>query len=383
MVSDTVRSLGVAAEGSMAFFESADVAAGPGELRVETCYTGLSAGTELSVLKGTNPYLHARWDPDLRAFVEGEPTQRYPVRSMGYMEVARVAESRSPAVGPGALVAMAYGHRTAYVADPTRELVVGLPDGFDPVLGVYVAQMGPICANGLLYAAADLVGPQVNALGDGVAGRRILVTGGGVVGLLTGLYARAHGAEAVAVADTTPQRLAAAEALGLTPVDERAGPAWRWCKQRWRHGPGDRGADVVFQCRGNPQVLAAALRALRPHGTVIDLAFYQSGAPQLNLGEEFHHNWLTIRCAQIGRPPRGVQGWDRRRLSQETIALLCDHGRVVREQLVTDVVPLEEAPQLMAEVAARRRHVLTAVFAVEAPLGDSLTTSSRPSRRTG
>lgn len=76
-------------------------------------------------------------------------------------------------------------------------------------------------------------------------------------------------------------------------------------KTRWRHGPGDRGADVVFQCRGQAASLALALRVLRPQGAVVDLAFYSDSAGEVRLGEEFHHNGLAVRCAQIGRVPRG------------------------------------------------------------------------------
>ena len=50
---------------------------------------------------------------------------------------------------------MAYGHRTGYAADPLRDRFVALPADLDPLLGIYVAHMGPICANGLLHAAAD------------------------------------------------------------------------------------------------------------------------------------------------------------------------------------------------------------------------------------
>ena len=92
--------------------------------------------------------------------------------------------------------------------------MVPLPDGLDPVLGVYVAHMGPICANGLLHAAADAVGGPVRSLADGVAGRRVLVVGAGVVGLLTGLLARHHGAAEVVAVDVTPDRLAAAKPSG-------------------------------------------------------------------------------------------------------------------------------------------------------------------------
>lgn len=60
---------------------------------------------------------------------------------------------------------------------------------------------------------------------------------------------------------------AAAEFRG-SDVDERAEEPWRWCKSAWRHGTGDRGADLVFQCRGRPLVLHEALRSLGPQGTV-------------------------------------------------------------------------------------------------------------------
>jgi threonine dehydrogenase-like Zn-dependent dehydrogenase len=132
---------------------------------------------------------------------------------------------------------------------------------------------------------------------------------------------------------------------------------------RWRHGPADHGADVVFQCRGRSEALATALRVARPQGTVVDMAFYTGGADGVRLGEEFHHNGLTLRCAQIGRVPRGLDPtWDRHRLSVETLRLLHLRGEDIRRVLVTDVEPLAEAPALLMDIAVRRRHVLTAVL---------------------
>jgi threonine dehydrogenase-like Zn-dependent dehydrogenase len=258
---------------------------------------------------------------------------------------------------------MRYGHADSHTAGPD-EFFVPLPPGLDPVLGVLVAHMGPICANGVLHAAADArPGPDPD-LADGVRDRRVLIIGAGVVGLLTGLFARHHGAAEVAVVDPTAERLAAAARLGLTPLDETAVPSWQWAKERWVHGPADRGADVVFQCRGQASSLATALRCLRPQRTVIDLAFYQGGAEEVRLGEEFHHNGLGIRCAQIGRVPLGTdRAWDRRRLAAATVDLLMGRGEAVREALVTDVVPIEDAPGVVADIAARRRHALQVVFA--------------------
>jgi threonine dehydrogenase-like Zn-dependent dehydrogenase len=364
----TARSLGIEQPWRMAFYTLEDGPVADGRFRVETVSTGLSTGTELSWYKGTSPYLSATWDERLGVFRPGTPSVRYPIRSLGYMEVGRVVASRSRAVTEGQLVAMAYGHKTGHTADPATERFVPIPADLDPVLGVYVAHMGPICANGLLHATADTAGSGALQLGDGVRGRNVLVTGGGVVGLLTGLFAAHHGAAAVVVSDPTPQRRAAAEGLGLEAVDPADGADWLTVKERWRHGPADCGADVVFQCRGHAGVLAGALRALRPQGSVIDLAFYQEGAADLRLGEEFHHNGLSLRCAQIGRVPRGLAHlWSRRRLAVETIDVLRAHGDRIRKHLVTDVVPLDDAPAIVDGIARRRRHALQVVFEVGGP----------------
>jgi NADPH:quinone reductase-like Zn-dependent oxidoreductase len=363
MTGRDVRALHVIDVGKVVIADEADRPPGEDGFRAETLYSGLSAGTELSYVKGTNPYLSARWDPMLGLFRDDRAATGYPVTRMGYMEVARVTDSRTPAVPPGRIVAMAYGHRTAYTADWIHDRFVPLPDDLDPLLGVYVAQMGPICANGLLHAAADLCGADVRTLGDGVRGRRVAVTGAGVVGLLTALFARRHGAAEVTVVDRTPERLERAARLGFGTVDMDAGDPAVEVKTRWRHSRDDRGADVVFQCRGRPESLHLALRMLRPRGTVIDLAFYQDGADGVRLGEEFHHNALSIRCSQIGRVPRGLDHvWGRERLSAETIGLLRDQGEAVRRHMVTDVLPFDEAPRFIADLAARRRHTVQAVF---------------------
>ncbi|MEV1289130.1 zinc-binding alcohol dehydrogenase [Micromonospora sp. NPDC049679] len=352
--------------GDVAIREENPAPLGERQFRVRTLYSGISAGTELSYVKGTNPYLAARFDTELGLFRDGEPSTRYPLERLGYMEAGQVVQSRSPVVAEGVTVAMAYGHRTGYSADPLVDRIVPLPSGFDPLLGVFVAHMGPICANGLLHAAADVHGTDVRGLGDGVRGRRVAVTGAGVVALLTALFARHHGAASVVVLDPTPQRRAVASALGLDTLDPNAEDPAVVLKSRWRHGADDRGADVVFQCRGQASALHLALRLLRPQGTVVDLAFYQDGADAVRLGEEFHHNGLTVRCAQIGRVPRGLSPlWDRDRLSAETVELLTTYGRTVREHLVSAVVPFDEAPALLADLAARRRHELQVVLSCE------------------
>jgi threonine dehydrogenase-like Zn-dependent dehydrogenase len=214
--------------------------------------------------------------------------------------------------------------------------------------------MGPICVNGLLHAAATLVGPAAG-IGDGVRDRHVLVTGAGVIGLLSALLAVQHGAADVLVVESSPERRAVAAALGLATVDDAEEPAWLAAKHRWRHGTGDAGADVALQCRGHDASLALALKALRPQGVVVDLGFYQASARAVRLGEEFHHNGLALVCAQIGLVPRGMaDAWPRTALAAATLGLLRQRGPEIRDHVVTRVVSFEEGPRLLTDLAERR-----------------------------
>ncbi len=355
-----VRSLGVDAPYRPYFFEYDEGPAKEGEVRLDLMYTGLSAGTELTFLKNTNPYLTSRWDAQAGIFVEGEPSLRFPVPFMGYMEVGRVIDSRALGFRNGEVVATAFGHKSGHVADPSRDLLVSLADDLDPVLGVFVAQMGPIAANGILHADALVPAPGPVPFGAGVTGQKVVVWGGGTVGLMTALFARRAGAAAVLIAEPSAFRRDVAARLGLEAVDEH--DAGRIAKD-WLGVDGGRGADLVFQTRARSESLQLALRALRPQGTVIDLAFYQGGMGGTRLGEEFHHNGLSLICAQIGRvPARFANDWTRRRLSDETLALLAADGPAIRQHMITHLVPYHDAPAFLTHLITDRPEFMQIVF---------------------
>ena len=354
-----IRSLGVEAPERMYFFNYEEGPPAPGHVRLETLYSGFSAGTELTLLKGSNPYLHARWDGERGLFVEGEPSARYPLPFLGYMESARILDG-AEGFGRGDVVGATYGHKSGHTADPSHELLVPLPGGLDPVLGIFIAQMGPIAANGILHADAEISGANVRRLGEGIDGRPVIVMGAGTVGMLTALFARSAGAEVV-VAEPSEWRRRMVEELGLIAMTEDQ--CRQHAKARWHHGASDRGADVVFQTRARSESLHCAFQALRPQGSVIDLAFYQGGAAATRLGEEFHHNGLNLRCAQIGRVPRGLaRQWDRKRLSAETVRLLQQNAQAIREVMITHVVPIDEAPAFVSSLIANRPDFVQIVF---------------------
>jgi len=356
-----IRSLGIERPNEPYFFAYEEGPAGDGEVRLDLMFTGISAGTELTFLKGTNPYLHSRWDEAQGVFVPGEPSARFPVNFLGYMEVGRVIDSRAGGFGAGDVVATTFGHKTGHTANPDHDLLLAMPEGMDPLLGIFVAQMGPIAANGILHADAEQFGAAVPHLGAGVAGRPVLVWGGGTVGLFCALFARRAGASEVVVVDPSPWRQELARRMGFAALGEDE--AWRHAKARWQSRAGGRGAEIVFQTRAHSESLTLALRALRPQGTVIDLAFYQGGMDGTRLGEEFHHNGLTIRCAQINRMPRQLaHAWDQRRLALETLHLLAEEGDLIREHMITHVVRFDDAPEFLRHLVRDRPDFLQIVL---------------------
>lgn len=356
-----IRSLGIERVGQPYVFGYDEGPAGDGQLRLDLLYTGLSAGTELTFLKGTNPYLHSRWDDGQGIFVPGDPSARFPVNFLGYMECARVIDARAPGFANGDVLATTFGHKTGHTADPAQDLLIKLPADLDPMLGIFVAQMGPIAANGILHADADQFGASVPHLGAGVQGRPVMVWGGGTVGLFCALFARRGGASDIVVVDPSGFRRNIARAMGFDAMDEDQ--AVHHAKRAWHHKTGGRGADYVFQTRARSDSLHRCLQVLRPQGTVIDLAFYQGGLPDTRLGEEFHHNGLTLRCAQINRMPRPLaHAWDQRRLARETVALLASQGAMIRDHMITHVVRYDDAPGFLRRLVAERPDFLQVVF---------------------
>jgi threonine dehydrogenase-like Zn-dependent dehydrogenase len=333
---------------------------GERELLVDVRYSGISAGTELGMLKGTSPRLHV---PTLAPL-------RYPVRAPGYMEVGVVRHAPGRDSLRGTTVALRCGHRTAAVVAHGDPDSTALPASLEPLQGIWVQRMLPICGNGLLHASVELAaGGQVD-LGSGVRGCNVAVFGAGVVGLILAAWAADLGAREVVVVDRTPRRLEAAKALGLVPCHDR-GAAADEVRAAWGHGPGDAGADVVFQCRAATSALVAALESVRPGRPVVDLAFYQTDAAGLHLGTAFHHAGLVLRAAQIGNLPRAaVPSWSLRRLVDEGIGLLERIGGRLADVLITDVVPLGESPAFLERMARDRSgSTLQAVIEMPGPSG--------------
>ena len=322
-----------------------------GDVRVETWYSGISAGTELTAYRGSNPYLTSTWDPEARLFRRGEPSFGYPVAGWGYSEVGQVVEvgEAVTAVEVGQLVHGIWGHRSEAVLPAAAVAGRVLESDADPVTGTF-ARVGAIALNAVLAAEVSL-------------GDRVAVFGQGVIGLLATRLAALSGAAVFAV-DAVPSRLAVAREFGAEEVvsadhPDGAGAAVRALSRGV-------GVDAAIELSGSDRALHEATRCVVVDGTVVASGFYQGGAAGLRLGEEFHHNRVRIVASQIsGTPPSRGRGWDQARLVRVFMRQVAA-GRVDVRRLVTDVVDAADVAEAFARLDTGDASVLQVVLRFDA-----------------
>jgi threonine dehydrogenase-like Zn-dependent dehydrogenase len=325
----------------------------PSEVRIATIYSGISAGTELSYYRGTNPYFGKHWDPDQRLFRQlgdgAAASLSYPVDGKGSEEVGVVIEVGAEAgdVALGDIVWGKWGHRDVAVKPADYLRPRRLPAGTNPVLGVF-SHIGAIALNVVLDA-------------DIHVGETVAVFGLGVPGQIVAQLARRNGAEVIAV-DPHASRLKIAESLGAAhTLDAGEGQA----SERIRDLTGGRGADVALEVTGSYRALHEAVRSVCYSARVVAAGFFQGEAVGLALGEEFHHNRIDLRCSQIsGVSPQLSYRWNEERL-QRTVIDLATSGRLELERLVTDVLPLERVAEAFDLLEHSRDRVLQVLLQFE------------------
>ncbi|MGW9331955.1 zinc-dependent alcohol dehydrogenase [Bosea sp. NPDC055594] len=278
--------------------------AGPQDCVVRTLWSGVSRGTERLVFEGRVPVSeHER----MRApFQEG--AFPFPVK-YGYCAVGIV--EAGPAHLLGETVFCLYPHQDRFVVPASRLALV--PKAVPARRAVLAANMET----------------ALNAHWDAGSGPadRIVVVGGGVLGLLTAfIAAQLPGAE-VTLVDLDPARAALAETLGFgfaPPPD---------C-------PGE--ADLVFHASASAAGLATAIGAAGFEARVVELSWYGEGAVAAPLGGAFHAKRLQLVSSQVGQvSPSRRPRFDYARRTQAALALLADERL---DALISEEIGFRDAP---------------------------------------
>ncbi|MFC5661723.1 zinc-binding dehydrogenase [Kitasatospora misakiensis] len=179
---------------------------------------------------------------------------------------------------------------------------------------------------------AALVEPTAVAVHDVgraavLPGERVVVVGGGPVGILIALVARAAGAE-VRVVELSAHRRKLAEESGLATWDPAAENVVE-AVQEWTGGAG---ADVAFEVSGAAAGVDTAVEVLGVRGRLCLVAIHPRPR-EINL-HRFFWRELTLVGARL---------YDRSDF-ERAVALVAD-GTIPAERLISKVVPLTEAPE--------------------------------------
>jgi 2-desacetyl-2-hydroxyethyl bacteriochlorophyllide A dehydrogenase len=322
-----------------------DAALAGGEVRLRTIYSGISAGTELTEYRGTNPYLDKMWDPARRLFRTGTPTNGYPLVGLGYEEVGEVVECATDVtdVRVGDRVWGVWGHRSHTIQTAEYAAARLLDPTADARIGIF-SHIGAVALNVVLDADIHL-------------GETVAVFGLGVPGQLVAQYARLNGARVIAVDGVTSRRKLASS-LG---ADEVIDPTEGQVAERIHDLTDGRGADVCLEITGSYAALHEAVRSVAYNSRVCVGGFFQGGGTDLRLGEEFHLNRVQLVCSQISGLSSSVRHrWDRYRLAATAIRLATERRLQVLD-LFTHTFPVAqaaEAYQLLDERPAEALQVL-------------------------
>ncbi len=277
---------------------------GPQDCLVRTLFSGVSRGTERLVFEGRVPASeHAR----MRApFQQGEFP--FPVK-YGYCAVGVVEAGAREFLGE--TVFCLHPHQDRFVVPAERVAVV--PKGIPARRAVLAANMET----------------ALNAHWDAGSGPadRIVVVGGGVLGLLVAsIGAKLPGAK-VTLVDIDEGRAGIAGALGLDfalPKD---------CPQE---------ADLVFHASASAAGLATAIAAAGIEARIVELSWYGEGAVAAPLGGSFHSKRLQLVSSQVGQiAPSRRPRFDYARRMQAALALLADDRL---DALIGDEIAFAEAP---------------------------------------
>lgn len=299
-----------------------DVTPAADAVTVRTLWSAVSRGTERLVASGAVPPAEfGRMRAPLQA---GDFP--FPVK-YGYCAVGIV--ERGPPALAGRPVFVLHPHQDLFAAPAAMANPV--PDGVPPRRAILAAN----------------VETALNAVWDSAAGPgdRIVVVGGGVVGLLTAwICARLPGAD-VTLVDIEPTRAGVARALGVAFASPDAAPAE---------------ADVVFHTSASAAGLATAIGAAGLEATVVEMSWYGDRPTPAPLGGAFHSRRLKLLSSQVGHvSPSRRPRWSYARRMATALALL-DDARL--DGLITAEIGFADLPAAVPRIlAAEAPGLVTAV----------------------
>ncbi|MCB1506720.1 MAG: zinc-binding alcohol dehydrogenase [Hyphomicrobiaceae bacterium] len=295
----------------------------PGEARVRTVFSGISRGTERLILNGQVP--ESEWQR-MRAPLQAGAFP-FPVK-YGYCAAGVVEDGPDDLVGR--TVFCLHPHQDTFIAPV--DMLVPVPEGVPTRRATLAANM-ETALNGHWDAGT---GP----------GDRIVVVGGGILGLLVAqIGARLPGAD-VTVVDLAVERRELVESMGARFALPGDAPSE---------------ADAVFHTSASAAGLDLAIRCAGMEATVIEMSWYGEGAVPVSLGGAFHSRRLKLICSQVGQVSATRRSrWSYRRRIEAALQILANAPAL--DLLVAEDIAFVEVPERLPAILENKTAGLAPVI---------------------
>ena len=288
-------------------------------VRIAAHTSGLSRGTERLVLQGrvpTTEHLRMRCPHQDGDFP-------FPVK-YGYAMVGVIEDG--PKARIGETVFLLHPHQR-HICVPIAD-VHTVPQDVPPRRAALAANM---------ETALNVTWDAGAAPGD-----RMLIVGGGVLGLLiAGIAARIPGT-VVTVADIDATRAPVAEKLGAAFALPSAAPSDQ---------------DIVIHTSGTAEGLALALLSAGMEARIVEASWYGDKTVSVSLGEAFHSRRLQIVSSQVGALPAHKRvRWTHARRMAAALDLLRD---ACFDALITGEIAFADAPARVPQILSDSTGLMT------------------------
>jgi 2-desacetyl-2-hydroxyethyl bacteriochlorophyllide A dehydrogenase len=297
------------------------------EVKLKSLMSGISHGTEMNYYRDNVPFFKKKWNQDFRLFVKGESTWSYPT-TVGYENVSVVTDVGKEVknLKKGDRVWVFKPHRETNVVSEHEARSGLIPKGVSQKEGIFTM---------LAKVALGAVHDAKIKIGDNVA-----IFGLGTIGLMVAQLAKLCGAEKVYAVDLITKRLKKAEEYNVQILNARENDVALKIKEN----SFGKGVDVAIETSGSYRGVHEAIRSCSIAGRVVTVGFYRGGASNLYLGEEWHHNRITLLSSMTSWdcPHRDFPLWNEDRLLSTVFKLFKDKKLLV-EDLITHIIPFENA----------------------------------------
>ncbi|MEM9175321.1 MAG: alcohol dehydrogenase catalytic domain-containing protein [Myxococcota bacterium] len=299
-----------------------DVARPTGDgVRVKVRACGI-CGSDVTILDSGFPIAGIPGHEIAGELDDGTPVAIEPLAACGACAYCEAGDTQVCVAGNAMIVGIGRDGGMAEELLVPERCLVPLPRGLDATTGFLVEPLA-VAVHGVRRSGIE-------------GGERVLVVGGGTIGLCAAVAARGAGAPVDLIA-RHPAQVAAAKQVGANVIEAASGGDY----------------DVVLDCAGTPGAILTACDALKPKGTLGMLA---------SSWDTFEFPGLVVAAKELDIVISAMYGRAGTLRDVDVAARLLGEDEAIADALVSDRFPLDRAADAFERTRDRKGGAIKVVL---------------------